>query len=85
MGIASNYQRAQSTDLTPREQEVLDLIVAGYRNEVIANKMGIRKGTVQNHIHWIKAKYFGENASQYTRDALVKHAKAQKEQQEEDE
>jgi FixJ family two-component response regulator len=35
--------------LTPREREVMDLMVAGHPNKVIGIKLGISTRTVENH------------------------------------
>jgi len=35
--------------LTPREREILDLVVAGKRNKVIAGELGISQSTVESH------------------------------------
>ncbi|MER3488256.1 MAG: hypothetical protein C4307_05855 [Chloroflexota bacterium] len=36
--------------LTKREEEILNLIVQGYRNKPIADKLFISENTVKNHI-----------------------------------
>jgi DNA-binding NarL/FixJ family response regulator len=41
------------TNLTPREQEVLDLVEQGMKNKDIAAQMGIRPGTVKIHLKHI--------------------------------
>lgn len=43
-------------ELTRREQEVLDLISAGYTNQEIADTLIIELGTVKNHVHNILKK-----------------------------
>ena len=43
-------------DLTPREQEVLDLVGKGLTNREIADRLYIEVGTVKNHIHSILQK-----------------------------
>jgi two-component system NarL family response regulator len=42
-----------SVDLTPREQEVLELIGQGLSNKAIADRLVIEVGTVKNHVHSI--------------------------------
>ena len=41
--------RARLECLTPREREILDLVVAGKRNKVIASELGISQSTVEAH------------------------------------
>lgn len=38
-------------ELTPREQEVLDLLAKGLTNQEIAEQLVIEVGTVKNHVH----------------------------------
>jgi DNA-binding NarL/FixJ family response regulator len=48
--------RAESltrSELTPREQQVLDLVEAGMKNREIARELGIRPGTVKIHLKHI--------------------------------
>ncbi|HUP30971.1 MAG TPA: LuxR C-terminal-related transcriptional regulator, partial [Usitatibacter sp.] len=37
-------------DLTPRQVEVLQLILAGKSNKVICRELGLAEGTVKNHV-----------------------------------
>jgi len=39
--------------LTPRELEVMGLVVSGLRNEAIAKELHISEGTVKVHVHRI--------------------------------
>ncbi len=41
------------TDLTPREQQVMELVEQGYKNKEIAQELGIRPGTVKIHLKHI--------------------------------
>ena len=41
------------TDLTPREQQVMELVEQGYKNREIAQELGIRPGTVKIHLKHI--------------------------------
>jgi DNA-binding NarL/FixJ family response regulator len=50
------YRLDQVADLTPREQEVLDLIGEGLSNQEIADCLVIEVGTVKNHVHSILQK-----------------------------
>ena len=45
--------QASRTNLTPREQEVLNLVEQGMKNKDIAAQMGIRPGTVKIHLKHI--------------------------------
>jgi len=42
--------------MTPREREVLRLLVAGYSNREIARALFIAEGTVKNHVSNILTK-----------------------------
>src|SRR5574339_1163817 len=53
-GVESNI--ADSTTLTSREMEVLELISKGYTNQQIAQDLVIEVGTVKNHVHNILEK-----------------------------
>jgi DNA-binding NarL/FixJ family response regulator len=46
----------ESSELTPREIEVLQLIEQGLTNQEIANRLVIEVGTVKNHVHSILQK-----------------------------
>jgi DNA-binding NarL/FixJ family response regulator len=50
------YRLDEVADLTPREQEVLDLIGEGLSNQEIADRLVIEVGTVKNHVHSILQK-----------------------------
>jgi DNA-binding NarL/FixJ family response regulator len=45
--------RRNQSNLTPREQEVLDLVEQGMKNKDIAGQLGIRPGTVKIHLKHI--------------------------------
>jgi NarL family two-component system response regulator LiaR len=47
---------AEQAELTPREQEVLDLIGRGYANKRIAVELGIAEKTVKTHVSHVLAK-----------------------------
>ena len=47
---------ASHAELTPREQEVLDLIGRGYANKRIALELGIAEKTVKTHVSHVLAK-----------------------------
>ena len=52
----SSAPSAPFPDLTTREREVLDLIAAGHRNQVIAGRLFLSPKTVANHVSSIFAK-----------------------------
>ncbi len=45
-----------TNELTPREREVLALVVEGKRNREIAGELTISPATVENHLHRIFGK-----------------------------
>jgi two-component system nitrate/nitrite response regulator NarL len=47
---------ASLSDLTPREMEILQLVLAGYTNKAIANEIYISKKTVEFHLEHIYTK-----------------------------
>jgi two-component system, NarL family, response regulator LiaR len=49
-------RRAEHAELTPREQEVLDLIGRGFANKRIALELGIAEKTVKTHVSHVLAK-----------------------------
>lgn len=53
-GVESNL--SDTTALTTREMEVLELISKGYTNQQIAQNLVIEVGTVKNHVHNILEK-----------------------------
>lgn len=63
---------AELSDLSDREQEVLELIAAGYNNTEIAQKLVISPKTVRNHITSIFAKLQVADRAQ-----AIRHARSQ--------
>lgn len=66
-GSAISMARSMSArlaGLTPREREVLELIVDGARNAEIAERLEIGAGTVKSHVKHILAKLGAVNRSQ---------------------
>jgi DNA-binding NarL/FixJ family response regulator len=57
---ASDYTH-ESTELTPREWEILGLIEQGMTNRTIADHLIIELGTVKNHVHNILRKLDVQN------------------------
>ena len=50
---SSRTERYPRSDLTPREQQVLELVEQGCKNKEIAQELGIRPGTVKIHLKHI--------------------------------
>ncbi|MBB1089701.1 response regulator transcription factor [Rhodopseudomonas palustris] len=57
--------------LTPREREVLDLIIAGKRNKVIAADLGISQSTVEAHRAKVMDKLEARSVSELMRMMLA--------------
>ncbi len=49
----SRLERNSRSELTPREQQVLELVEQGMKNKEIARELGIRPGTVKIHLKHI--------------------------------
>ena len=49
-GQGLQARQAAGAYLTPRQQDVLDLLCAGKSNKVIAASLGLTEGTVKNHV-----------------------------------
>jgi two-component system, NarL family, response regulator LiaR len=54
--VLGEDRRAEHGALTPREQEVLDLIERGFSNKRIALELGIAEKTVKTHVSHVLAK-----------------------------
>src|SRR5947207_14392333 len=63
-------ERMGSTDLTGRETEVLEQIVAGNSNKVIAQRLNIGEATVKSHINSILSKLGVNDRTQAATTAL---------------
>jgi two-component system, NarL family, nitrate/nitrite response regulator NarL len=50
---SSRSDRYPRSELTPREQQVLELVEQGFKNKEIAGELGIRPGTVKIHLKHI--------------------------------
>ena len=75
---AAHQRRAAATDtkrrlqaLTPREAEILALLVEGHPNKVIATKLGITTRTTEHHRAHIMEKTGARSLSQLIRMALA--------------
>ena len=63
-------ERMGSSDLTGRETEVLEEIVAGHSNKVIATRLNISEATVKSHINSILSKLGVSDRTQAATTAL---------------
>ena len=59
------------TDLTPRQREIMELVVGGYPSKVIAVNLGISQRTVENHRAAIMKKTGAKSLPALTRLAYV--------------
>jgi len=63
-------ERADRPELTPRELEVLKLLVAGLTNREIASVLGISENTIRNHTASIFAKLYVSDRAEAVSAAL---------------
>lgn len=74
--VAQVHRRAQiaeaDAELTPREQEVLELASQGATNKEIADRLYLSVGTVKNHVHNILEKLHLKNRAQIAAYARMK-------------
>lgn len=69
--VEPEYERLlENSPLTERELEVLELIVAGYSNDAIAQKLYITTGTVKTHVRNILNKLSADDRTQAAVRAL---------------
>jgi two-component system, NarL family, response regulator LiaR len=54
--LADEHDAPRPEQLTPREQEVLELIGRGYSNKRIAFELGVAEKTVKNHVSHVLSK-----------------------------
>ena len=54
--MADGQSAEPDHQLTPREQEVLDLIARGFSNKRIALELGVAEKTVKTHVSHVLAK-----------------------------
>jgi two-component system, NarL family, response regulator len=71
-GLASQPKAEPASPLTPREQEVLQLITAGKTTQEIADAFYITPGTVRVHIHAVLQKLEARDRTQAVLFALQK-------------
>jgi len=66
----ANDKRDQHSSLSPREQQVLELIVKGCSNQDVANELGISRHTSTSHIRSIYRKLEVKSRSEAIYEAL---------------
>jgi DNA-binding NarL/FixJ family response regulator len=69
-GAVEAGDRQQPEPLTEREQEILQEMAYGLRNDQIARKLVISEGTVKSHVHHILQKFGCEDRTQVVVAAL---------------
>lgn len=73
--LASAFDRdtvaARVAQLTAREREVMDLVVAGHPNKVVADRLGIAVRTVEIHRARVMEKTEARNLSELIRMAIL--------------
>ena len=68
------HYSSQFSVLTPRERHVMDYVVSGKPNKVIAAELGVSQRTVEAHRARIFQKLRVRNAIELTRCLLTQHA-----------
>jgi two-component system, NarL family, response regulator len=63
-------QRLPTGQLSPREMDVLKLIVAGLSNKEIGERLGVSESTVKNHVNSLLAKLHVQDRTQAVTTAL---------------
>jgi DNA-binding NarL/FixJ family response regulator len=66
-----------SSELSPRENEILHLLGKGFLYKEIAQKLGIVTGTVRQHIHHIYEKLHVENRTEAINKVFGEQKRAQ--------
>ena len=74
--FSSSIPSPDSSLLSDREQQVVDLIVQGFKNKEIAERMSIREQTVKNHLHNIFDKLVVSDRLELALYAIHKHLQA---------
>ena len=63
-------RRKRPKSVTPREQEVLELIWAGFKNEEIGRRLKLSKRTIEGHRAHMMKKLRVSNTAQLLRTAM---------------
>jgi len=80
MSVRAERQRARQAEvqgrwqrLTPRERQVLELVVAGETNKVIASRLGISDKTVEAHRAKVMSKMKAKSLADLMKKASLRH------------
>lgn len=65
-------ERAYQSDLSPRERDVLELLVEGLGNKAIAARLGLTEATVKTHLTHILSKLGVEDRTQAAMAAITR-------------
>jgi FixJ family two-component response regulator len=68
--------RARLETLTPREREVMDLLVTGKPNKVMAGELGVSQRTIEIHRSRVMEKMEAESLAQLVRMTIDLHQTA---------
>ncbi len=63
--------RARTATLTPREKEVMELVVAGNPNKAVASQLGLSQKTVEIHRARVMSKMSAGSLAELVRDSLM--------------
>ena len=72
--MCSTNVRENTSDLTPKEADVIHWISMGYSSKQIARKLGMSPNTVETHRRNIKLKINAHKVSELTRYAITRDA-----------
>ncbi len=62
---------ARLSELSPRQREVMDLVVQGLANKEIAQRLNISPRTVENYRAWVMEKMGASNIAELVRKAMT--------------
>lgn len=62
--LSQTQVRTESIALTPREKEVMQLVIKGLTNKEVAHQLGIKERTVEFHLHAVFHKTHTSNRTE---------------------
>jgi len=71
-GVDPRFRTVPAVDLSPREEQVLQLISDGFTHSQVATRIGVTKATVDTYVERIRAKLKVGNKAELTRAALLR-------------